>query len=75
MDVKLIGDVARELGISSWRLVQAEKRGEIPRPAGKTSNGWRVYTEADMVVLRQWRQEIAARKAERSRKGAAAQAA
>jgi hypothetical protein len=79
VDVILIGDAARRLGISTGRLIQAEKRGEIPRPAGKTSNGWRVYSEDDMRVLRQWRQKIAdrntARQAERTGKGAAQAAA
>lgn len=65
MDVILIGDAARALGVSNARLLQAERRGEIPRPAGKTSRGWRIYTEDDMRVLRQWRASVATREARR----------
>jgi DNA-binding transcriptional MerR regulator len=82
VDIILIGDAARRLGITTWRLLQAEKRGEIPRPAGKTRLGWRVYSEADMAVLLQWREAVAAREAARAaqpgrrrRRGGIAQAA
>ena len=45
-------DAAGELGISVSWLRRAEKRGHIP-PAKRDLNGWRVYTEADVALLRE----------------------
>jgi len=53
MSLKLlrVSDAAGELGISGSWLRRAEKRGHIP-PAMRDVNGWRVYTEADVDLLR-----------------------
>ena len=47
-----VNDAARELGISESWLRRAEQRGKIP-PAKRDLNGWRVYTEADVALLRE----------------------
>ncbi len=54
MSLKLlrVSDAAGELGISGSWLRRAEKRGHIP-PAKRDLNGWRVYTEADLALLRE----------------------
>ena len=54
MAIKLlrVNQAARELGISEAWLRRAEQRGRIPR-AKRDINGWRVYTEEDVAVLRE----------------------
>ena len=54
MSLKLlrVNDAAGELGISGSWLRRAEQRGKIP-PAKRDLNGWRVYTEADVALLRE----------------------
>lgn len=47
-----VNDAARELGISESWLRRAERRGQIP-PAKRDLNGWRIYTEADVALLRE----------------------
>ena len=47
-----VNQAARELGISEAWLRRAEKSGRIPQ-ARRDVNGWRVYTEEDVVALRQ----------------------
>ncbi len=47
-----VNQAARELGISEAWLRRAEKSGRIPE-ARRDVNGWRVYTEEDVVSLRQ----------------------
>ena len=53
MSLKLlrVSDAAGELGISGSWLRRAEKRGHIP-PAMRDVNGWRVYIDADVALLR-----------------------
>ena len=53
MNAKLlrVNEAARELGISESWLRRAEQRGRIPK-ARRDMNGWRVYTEADVAILR-----------------------
>ena len=46
-----VNQTARELGISEAWLRRAESRGRIPK-ARRDINGWRVYTEEDVEVLR-----------------------
>ena len=47
-----VNDAADELGISGSWLRRAEKRGHIPS-AKRDLNGWRIYTEADVALLRE----------------------
>lgn len=47
-----VSEVARELGRSVDWLWEAEARGKIPR-ARRDLNGWRVYTEEDVQLLRE----------------------
>ena len=47
-----VHEVARELGCSETWLRRAEQRGHIPK-ARRDLNGWRVYTVADVAVLRE----------------------
>ena len=47
-----VNEAARELGISESWLRRAELRGRIPK-ARRDFNGWRVYTEADVAILRE----------------------
>jgi len=46
-----VNQAARELGISESWLRRAEQRGHIPK-ARRDVNGWRFYTEEDVVILR-----------------------
>ncbi len=46
-----ISETARKLGRSTDWLRKAEKMGRLPR-ARRDYNGWRVYTEEDIVRLR-----------------------
>jgi DNA-binding transcriptional MerR regulator len=46
-----IGEVARELELSTDWLRRGEKRGTFP-PARRDRNGYRYYTEEDMERLR-----------------------
>ena len=47
-----VHEVARELGCSENWLRRSEQRGRIPR-ARRDMNGWRVYTEEDVAILRE----------------------
>lgn len=47
-----VNEAARRLGISEAWLRRAEGRGRIPK-ARRDLNDWRVYTEADVDVLRE----------------------
>ncbi len=47
-----VNEAARSLGISESWLRRAEQRGHIPK-ARRDLNNWRVYTEADVAVLRE----------------------
>lgn len=51
MKLLRVNEVARELGISEAWLRRAEQSGRIPK-AQRDLNGWRVYTEDDIVILR-----------------------
>ena len=46
-----VNEVARILGCSETWLRRAENRAHIPK-ARRDLNGWRVYTEEDVAVLR-----------------------
>ena len=45
-----VSEVARQLGCSADWLREAEKRGKIPK-ARRDLNGWRAYTQEDIVGL------------------------
>ena len=47
-----VNEAARKLGISESWLRRAEQRGHIPK-ARRDLNGWRVYTEEDVAILRE----------------------
>ena len=47
-----VADVAREPSYSERFLREAEKKGKIPR-AKRDLNGWRVYTQEDIVRLKE----------------------
>ncbi len=49
---KRVSEVARELSVSERWLREAEKTGKLPK-ARRDINGWRVYTEADIAILRE----------------------
>lgn len=51
MQLKLIGQVARELGVSTDWLRRAERDGRLPR-ARRHMSGWRVYSAKDVAVIR-----------------------
>ncbi len=51
MKLLRVNQTARELGISEAWLRRAEQRGHIPK-AKRDVNGWRVYTEEDVEILR-----------------------
>ena len=46
-----VDEVARELQVSESWLRRAEGRGRIPK-ARRDMNGWRIYSQADIAVLR-----------------------
>jgi len=46
-----VSGAARRLGVSEAWLRRAEVRGRIPL-AKRDLNGWRFYTEEDLVILR-----------------------
>ena len=46
-----VNEAARELGVSEAWLRRSERTGRIPM-ARRDINGWRVYTEAEVAVLR-----------------------
>ena len=52
MGLMRVNEVARELQVSESWLRRAESRGRIPK-ARRDMNGWRVYSQADIAVLRQ----------------------
>ena len=47
-----VNEAARRLGISESWLRRAELRGHIPK-ARRDLNRWRIYTEADVDILRE----------------------
>ena len=47
-----VNEAARELGVSEAWLRRSERTGRIPK-ARRDLNNWRVYTEADLAVLRE----------------------
>ena len=47
-----VNEAARELGVSEAWLRRSERTGRIPK-ARRDLNGWRVYTETDVAVLRE----------------------
>ena len=51
MGLMRVNEVARELQVSESWLRRAEGRGRIPK-ARRDMNGWRVYSESDIAVLR-----------------------
>lgn len=44
--------VARQLGISKQTLIRYERKRIFPRPHRNKVNGWREYTEAEILALR-----------------------
>ena len=51
MKLLKVHEAARELSVSETWLRRAEIHGRIPR-ARRDMNGWRVYTQGDIVRLR-----------------------
>ena len=47
-----VNEAARSLGISESWLRRAEQKGHIPK-ARRDLNRWRIYTEADVAMLRE----------------------
>ena len=47
-----VNEAARESGVSEAWLRRSKRTGRIPM-ARRDLNGWRVYTEADVAVLRE----------------------
>ena len=45
-------DVALQLGISKQTLLRYERKRIFPKSRRNKVNGWREYTEADVMVLR-----------------------
>ena len=45
-------EVARQLGISKQTLIRYERKRIFPRSRRNKVNGWREYTEAEIVHLR-----------------------
>ncbi len=46
-----LSPTARKIGCSEKWLREAERKGKIPK-AKRDLNGWRVYTEEDIEVIR-----------------------
>ena len=46
-----VNEAARELQVSESWLRRAESKGRIPK-ARRDMNGWRIYSRADIAVLR-----------------------
>ena len=44
--------VAQQLGISKQTLIRYERKRIFPRPRRNKVNGWREYTEAEILALR-----------------------
>jgi DNA-binding transcriptional MerR regulator len=47
----MVSEAARVLGRSEKWLREAERRGGIPK-ARRDFNGWRIYTEEDIIRLK-----------------------
>ena len=47
-----VNEAARKLGVSESWLRRSELRGKIPK-ARRDLNRWRIYTEADVAILRE----------------------
>ena len=47
-----VHEVAKELGCSETWLRRSEQRGHIPK-ARRDLNRWRIYTQADVAILRE----------------------
>jgi DNA-binding transcriptional MerR regulator len=61
--------VCQQLGIATATLAMYERRGDVPQPIRvEGMNGARIYSEADVNRLKEWREEIKARK--QARRGA-----
>ena len=45
-------EVARQLGISKQTLIRYERKRIFPRSRRNKVNGWREYTEAEILALR-----------------------